>query len=115
MVITVFNLTDYLHDEGNDMEPRSLWRSFKSRSISFSLFLWDFLFINVCRTSEVKVVFFYTFLPQINMIEEPLVNMEMVSNETDPLLFRYSKAAAANQSQDVFPATWRDVQVRTAD
>jgi hypothetical protein len=59
----------------------------------------------------VKVVVFYTFLPQINMIEVPLVNMEMVSNETDPLLFRYSKAAATIQSQDV----WHEVQVRTAD
>jgi xylose isomerase len=48
------------------------------------------------------------------MNEEPLVNMEVVSNETDPLLFRYSKTAATNQSQDVFPVTWCEVQVRTA-
>lgn len=45
-----------------------------------------------------------------NMNEEPLLNMEVVSNETDPLLLRYSKAAATNQNQDVFPITWCEVQ-----
>jgi hypothetical protein len=59
-------------------------------------------------------MFFCVFLLQINTIEEPLVNMEVVSSETDPLLFRYSKAVATNQSQDVFPVTWCEVQVRTA-
>jgi hypothetical protein len=59
-------------------------------------------------------MFLYAFLLQVNMNEEPVVNMEVVSNETDPLLFRYSKAAGANQSQDIFPVTWCGVQVRTA-
>jgi hypothetical protein len=46
--------------------------------------------------------------------EEPLVNMEVVSNETDPLLFRYSKAPTTNHGQDVYPFTWCEVQVRIA-
>jgi hypothetical protein len=42
--------------------------------------------------TKVKIIIILSFFPQSNMNEEPLVKMELVSSETDPLLFRYSRA-----------------------
>jgi hypothetical protein len=66
--------------------------------------------------NEIKIIAPLFFTSQSTMNEEPLVKVELTSSDTDPLLFRYSRnrAPRADASQDVFPFTCSEVQVRTA-